>query len=326
MYTRDQSVLAKVYVPPMAGVTDSVFRRLTREILGDKVDQVRLSTEMISSKGIIYQNNPKRLRLSEDEVGRVVIQLFGHEPETMAEAARVAEDAGAASIDINMGCPVPKITRGKDGAALMREPELARRIILAVSKAVGLPISVKTRLGWCESSKNIESFAQMLQDAGISSLTIHGRTRAQAYTGQADWEMIAEVNQRLSIPVFVNGDINDPDKAETAIQKTACHGVAVARAAIGNPWLVKRILQKLLGEVLSKEPSLEEKLSAAARHLELAFEDQGERGVLPLKKHLSKYLSGMPNAAQHRTSLSNAANYQEMKRALAKIHQESLQA
>lgn len=303
--------LEKIYIPPMAGVTDLVFRRLIRHVLGSYSQFVRLSTEMISSKGILYQTNPSRMRLSDDEKEKVIIQLFGHEPDTMATAAKIAENAGAAGIDINMGCPVPKIVNGKDGAALMKEPCLAEEIVREVKKAVKIPVSVKTRLGWNEQNKNILDFALKLQDAGISSLTLHGRTRSQSYTGVADWDYIAKVNNILDIPIFANGDITSAEKAQIALERTSCHGVAIARACIGNPWMILQTVKHLLGETY-QEISPREKLETALIHVELAYEDKGEKGIQALKRHFSKYVSGLDGAAYWRQALATADNYLAM--------------
>ncbi|MDJ0624827.1 MAG: tRNA dihydrouridine synthase DusB [Candidatus Caenarcaniphilales bacterium] len=311
--------LEKIYIPPMAGVTDLVFRRLIREVLGDLAKHVRLSTEMISSKGMMYQEDPHRMRLSKDEYGKVIIQLFGHEPKVMAEAAQMAEKVGAAGIDINMGCPVPKITKGKDGAALMKEPCLAEEIVREVIDAVDVPVSVKTRLGWSEELKNGQDLSMRLQDAGISSLTIHGRTRAQAYSGQASWEEIRKINEILEIPVFANGDIDSPDKVQRALDVTGCHGVAIARASIGNPWIILQAVHKLLRVPSNDEITTANKIKVALRHAQLTFEDKGERGVQALKRHMSKYISGIPGASNYKQKLATAKNFNEMKSILQTI-------
>lgn len=325
--------LEKIYIPPMAGVTDLVFRRLMRHVLADKAKHVRLSTEMISSKGIMYQNNPSRMRLSQDEVGKVIIQLFGHEPEVLARAAQMAEKAGAAGIDINMGCPVPKIVNGKDGAALMKEPCLAEAIVKEVVAAVDIPVSVKTRLGWNDLNRNVIDFSLKLQDAGISSITVHGRTRAQSYSGMADWEAIAKVKNALDIPVFANGDIDTPEKALQALQLTNAHGIAIARACIGNPWVILNTVKKLLGEDNILPPTPKEKIETALAHVELTFDDKGEKGIQALKRHMSKYVSGLrpsrgifgdtehvvPGAAHWRQTLATATSYESMKNTLQEI-------
>jgi tRNA-dihydrouridine synthase B len=308
-----ETTLQKIYIPPMAGVTDLVFRRLIRSVLGNLSHKVRLSTEMISSKGIMYQENPVRMRLAEDEKEKVTIQIFGHEPKVMAEAAQIAEKAGAAGIDINMGCPVPKIVNGKDGAALMKEPSLAEEIVREVIAAIDIPVSVKTRLGWNETNKNVCELALRLQDAGIQCLTIHGRTRAQAYTGKADWQEIAKVNALLDIPVFANGDIDSADKSIEVLKQTNCYGYAVARATIGNPWLVLNMAKILNSQEADiKEPTLKERLKIALLHIDLTYEDKGERGVQALKRHMSKYIAGINGASYWRQKLAIAANSRQM--------------
>ena len=311
--------LPQIYIPPMAGVTDLVFRRLVRLVLGDLASSVLLSTEMISSKGIMYQENPTRMRLADDEQGKVIIQLFGHEPAVMAEAAQIAEKAGASGIDINMGCPVPKIVNGKDGAALMKEPSLAENIVREVVSAVDIPVSVKTRLGWNEQNKNIAEFALRLQDAGIKFLTIHGRTRSQAYTGKANWLEIAKVKEILEIPVFANGDIDSPTTAQEALKTTNAHGLACARATIGNPWVILNIAKKLAGQDNLTEPTVEDRLKVALLHTQLAYEDKGERGVQALKRHFSKYVSGIKTASVWRQKLALAPNYAEIKNILEQM-------
>jgi len=313
--------LPKIYVPPMAAVTDLVFRRLLRHILGDYAKDVLLATEMVSSKGMMYEDNPERLRLEPEEKNKVLIQLFGHEPETMAKAAIIAEQEGALGIDINMGCPVPKITKGKDGAALMKEPELAIQIVKQVKAAVSIPVSVKTRLGWCVQSKNILEFAKKLEDAGIRFLTIHGRFRSQMYSGIADWDSIREVREKLSIPVFVNGDINNPEKSQEAIDLTGCHGVAIARAVIGNPWMILHTAKYLAGEKKISEPDILEKVKILKLHLNWAYEDKGTNGLQTLKKHIGKYISGFKNAAVWRNDIVSTHNYEDMNNILNKLEE-----
>ena len=328
--------LEKVYIPPMSGVTDLPFRLLVRELLGKElVKKVRLSTEMVSSKGIVYhlyqdKKSPERLRLHPTE-NDVVVQIFGHEPEFMAKAAQSAEQEGARAIDINMGCPVPKITKGKDGAALMKEPELALKIVKEVIRAVEIPVSVKTRLGWDSQQKNALELILRLQDAGLSSATIHGRTRSAFYSGEASWQEIEKIisDPRLEIPVFANGDINTAERAYQALRQTKAHGVAVARGIIGNISLIRKILEKIdppsdssNSSKLSKTPRISG-LEIAQRHLELAYEYKGERGVVALKRHLRGYLHKHPKAAFYREKLSRAQSYQESKELLQRALLES---
>lgn len=314
------SELEKIYIPPMAGVTDLVFRKLIREIVGEYSDQLRLSTEMISSKGIMYQENPRRMELEEEEIGKVIIQLFGHEPDTMAFAAQIAEKSGAAGIDINMGCPVPKITNGKDGAALMKEPCLAEGIVRSVKEAVDIPVSVKTRLGWNEEQKNIKEFALRLQDAGISSITIHGRTRKQSYTGVADWDAIREVRELLDIPVFANGDIDTPEKALEALHTTGSHGVAVARGVIGNPWLARNIIKYMNNSDDELDmPDNIHKIIVLEQHIDWAHQYMGVKGIQSIKKHIGKYISGFPEASKWRLKLATSQTYPVMKDSLSEM-------
>jgi len=304
--------LQRIYLPPMAGVTDLIFRRVVRYVLGERLQRyVRLSTEMISSKGIMYQANPQRMRLADDEKDKVVIQLFGHEPETMAYAAQIAQKAGAAAIDINMGCPVPKIVNGKDGAALMKEPCLAVEIAKHTVKAVDIPVSVKTRLGWNQDSINISDLALRLQDAGIKSITIHGRTRAQRYSGQADWQAIAAVRQLLDIPVYANGDINSPHSAKQALEITNAHGVACARGVIGNPWLLRDIANSFVEGHSLEQVSPSERIELLRLHVQWAYEDKGFLGVQAVKKHM-KYIQGVKNASKWRELISRSQDYQEI--------------
>jgi len=318
--------LEKVYIPPMAGVTDLPFRLLIREILGEKlIKQIRLSTEMVSSKGIVYQSNhnPERLKLAPEEKKKVVVQLFGHEPEFMAKAAQFAQAEGAKSVDINMGCPVPKITKGKDGAALMKEPELALKIVKAVIKAVEIPVSVKTRLGWDAQHKNALELILKLQEIGLSSVTIHGRTRSAFYSGQASWEEIEKIvsDPRLEIPVFANGDIDTEQKALEALGKTKAYGVAVARAIIGNVSLVKKIVKNIAFPDGQEQTQNTETsgIKIALRHLELAYQHKGNKGIISLKRHFKGYLNKHAKASFYRKKLCLAKSYQEMKSLLQEI-------
>lgn len=314
MTQTQSSKLEQIYIPPMANVTDLVFRRLVRHMLGGDAHHVRLATEMVSSKGMMYAENPERLRLTEDEKGKVLIQIFGHEPEILAKAAVMAEKEGASGIDINMGCPVPKIVNTKDGAALMKYPELAEDIVRQVKAAVDIPVSVKTRLGWCDKTKNIKEFALRLQDAGISSLTVHGRTRKQSYSGTANWHDIAEVRELLEVPVYTNGDIVSPETAHQALDITGSHGVAVARATIGNPWILRDLIYSFTGRSeLIQEPDLLERINTMELHLDWSYQDKGQKGIQVIKKHIGKYFNSFPSASKWRTAIVTKQDYNEMK-------------
>ena len=309
-----------VYIPPMAGVTDLAFRKMVR--LFDK--ETLIATEMVSSKALMYNPNQSLMKLSEDE-HPVGIQLFGHEPEVMAKAAILAEAQRADFIDINMGCPAPKITKGKDGAALMREPDLAIKIVKAVINAVKIPVTVKMRLGWDECSKNSPTLAADLEQVGICALTVHGRTREQGYTGNADWESIRDVRKSVSIPVFGNGDVRSPFDAAKLLEVTGCAGVAIARATMGNPWLSMQINQFIKTGTFTEEPSIDEKLDLAIKHLGELIKIKGTVvGVREGRRHLINYTKGMPNSAEARAQIGQINTMQEAEILLSRLKEESL--
>ena len=305
----------RVYIPPMAGVTDLVFRRIVRSL----DPHCLLSTEMVSSRALMHSPESRIMELAADE-NPIGIQLFGHEPDCMAEAAKSAQDKGADFVDINMGCPVPKITKGKDGCALMCEPHLARDIIAAVKAAVKIPVTVKFRLGWDDSCWNAVEFGLMAQEAGASAVTVHGRTRQQLYSGKANWSAIAQVKKALSIPVFGNGDVFDVADAERLLDATGCDGVAVARGTLGNPWLVSRISKYLSEGKLVDPPDDVERLCMAYRHCAELIEYKGERvGANESRRHLSHYTKGMRNSAPFRARLTQAANKTEVAQVLGEL-------
>src|SRR3989338_7426903 len=256
-----------VYIPPMAGVTDLAFRKMVRMFDKDTL----IATEMVSSKALMFNPNQALMKLSPDE-HPVGIQLFGHEADVMAKAAVLAEAQGADFLDINMGCPAPKITKGKYGAALMREPDLAVEIAKAVVNAVRIPVTVKMRLGWDECQKNSPELARRLEEVGVCAFTVHGRTREQGYTGNADWNAISEVKKVVSVPVFGNGDVKTPFDAKKLLEITGCDGVAIARATMGEPWLSKQINDYLHYGKFQAEPSLEERVKIAMIHLDELIE------------------------------------------------------
>lgn len=300
---------SRVYVPPMAGVTDLVFRDIVRGI----DPGCMMSTEMVSSRALLAKPESRIMDLGEGE-HPIGIQIFGHEPDVMAYAAQLAEKKGADFVDINMGCPVPKITKGKDGCALMKEPDLARAIISTVKSAVKIPVTVKFRLGWDDTSRNAVEFGAMVEEAGASMVTVHGRTRQQLYSGVADWHFIAKVKAALSIPVFGNGDVFSPENAMRLLEITGCDGVAVARGSLGNPWLIPRITKYLDTGIL--EPTVDdvEKLICAYRHSHGLVRYKGQRvGINESRRHLTHYTKGITGAAPYRnrltqiTSLGDAA-------------------
>jgi nifR3 family TIM-barrel protein len=302
------SLKSRVYVPPMAGVTDIVFRNIIRRV--DK--GCMLATEMVSSRALMHRPETRLMDLAKDEEP-IGIQIFGHEPDVMASAAQMAEAKGANFIDINMGCPVPKITKGKDGCALMREPDLAREIVSTVKSAISIPLTVKFRLGWDDNSRNAVDFGQMLESSGACAVTVHGRTRQQLYAGKADWDFIARVKKALSIPVFGNGDVFEPEDALRLLEITGCDGVAVARGTLGNPWLISRINNYIETGKLGEEPTPVERLICAYWHASGLIRYKGVRvGTNESRRHLTHYTKGFPGTAPFRARLSQVSTLAEI--------------
>lgn len=306
---------SRVYVPPMAGVTDLVFRDIVRSI--DK--NCLLATEMVSSRALMHRPDPRIMDLDKEK-GPTGVQIFGHEPDVMAKAALMAQEKGADFIDINMGCPVPKITKGKDGCALMREPDLAQAIVSTVKSAITIPLSVKFRLGWDDTSRNAVAFGLMLEDAGACAVTVHGRTRQQLYAGKADWPAIGEVKKALSIPVFGNGDVFEPADAVQLLSSTGCDGVAVARGTLGNPWLIQRITSYFEDGKLIDAPSDTDRLILAYRHCLGLIRYKGERvGANESRRHLAHYTKGIAGGAPFRNRLMQIKSAPDAAQILAEL-------
>ncbi len=299
-----------VMLAPMAGVTDLAFRTLCREYgAGLTV------TEMVSSKALMYQDRKSLalMKLGEGEAP-AAIQLFGSDPVCMGEAAAKAlETAHPDIIDINMGCPVGKVVSSGDGSALMRAPERARDVIEAVVKSVSCPVTVKFRKGFDSASVNAVEFGLMCEAAGASAITVHGRTRAQMYSGRADMEIIKAVKAAVGIPVFANGDIFTGEDAKKALDFTGCDGVAIARGAMGSPWIFRDAKAALAGEPVPEAPSYLERLELARRQFELAAVDRGERtACLEARKHLAWYLKGMPYAGYYRDRIMSVSTLKDI--------------
>jgi len=286
---------------PMAGVTDWAFRTVCAE-LGANITV----TEMVSSRALVYQDKKSRALLRKNEGSICGAQIFGNDPQIMAQAAVLAlEHSGCDFIDINMGCPMPKIANSGDGCGLMRTPELAGDIVAAVVKAVDVPVTVKCRLGWDKGNINVLDFTKRMEDNGASMLTVHGRTRSMLYSGTADWDMIAKVKQQRSIPVIANGDIISAETALRCKKWTSADGLMIGRATFGDPWVFTQVKAALAGEPIPERPALAKRVDVAVRQFELAKEDKGEHiACLEARKHFSWYLRGVAYANYYKEKIS----------------------
>jgi tRNA-dihydrouridine synthase B len=305
-----------VALAPMAGVTDLPFRLLAKE-MGCSL----LYSEMVSYQGLLHNNCHTWDMLRIDERERpLAMQIFGDEPAGMAAAARIVARAGADIIDINMGCPTPKIVRNGEGCALMRRPELAYEIMAAVAAAVDVPVTVKIRKGWDAASVNAVEIAALAERAGVAAIAVHGRTREQFYAGAADWDIIRSVKERVGIPVIGNGDVRTPQDAARLLAHTGCDAVMVGRAAQGNPWLFRQISEFLQSGQLPLPPSLAERLEVVGRHLAMLIEHKGERvAVREMRRHAAWYTRGLPHAAEIRLRLNQAESRGDFVRILAAL-------
>ena len=299
---------------PMAGVTDLPFRVLCREYGAGLV-----CMEMVSAKGILYRNRNTEAMLRVDPGERPVsLQLFGSEPDILGEVVRSLEDRPFDIIDLNMGCPVPKIVKNGEGSALMKNPELAGRIVKAMVQATKKPVTVKIRKGFDDASVNAVEAAKILEDAGAAAIAVHGRTREQYYSGQADWSIIREVKEAVAFPVIGNGDVNTPEKAEELFAETGCDGVMIARGARGNPWIFGRIARWLeTGERLPK-PGLEVVKAMILRHAGMMVELKGEyTGIREMRSHVAWYTAGFPGASEIRRKACAAETFEDLRKLMA---------
>ena len=301
MHIGNLEVKNPLFLGPMAGVTDWAFRTVCAE-LGAGVTV----TEMVSSRALIYKDKKSAALLKKNEGSICGAQIFGNDPQIMAQGAQLAlEISNADFIDINMGCPMPKIANSGDGCGLMRTPELAGEIVSAVAKAVNVPVTVKCRLGWDKGSINVLEFTKRMEDNGAALLTVHGRTRSMLYTGVADWEMIHKVKQQCTVPVIANGDIISGEAAVKCLKWTGADGVMIGRSTFGNPWVFSEVKAALAGEEIPERPPLAKRVDVAVRQFELAYEDKGEHiACLEARKHFAWYLKGVAYANYYKEQIS----------------------
>jgi len=299
----------RVVAAPLAGITDRAFRMILKSMGCGLV-----FTEMVSDMGLLYNSSKSRqIADPSGDIGPVAVQIFGSNPEAMAQAAQMVETMGAAMIDINMGCPTPKIVRNGEGAALMLNPELSRRIIRSVIAAVKVPVSVKMRKGWDDQQCNYLQMGDIAVEEGVQALTLHPRTRMQFFSGQADWQAIAALKRHIPVPVIGSGDINKAEDAVRMIDETGCDAVMIGRAALGNPFIIRETVSLLEHGCKIAAPLPIEKINVAIRHLNLAIQNKGEgTAVREMRKHISWYTKGMPAAARLRDRINHAVTRQEM--------------
>lgn len=291
----------RVFLSPMAGVTDLPFRLICKQ-----KGCGMLYTEMINAKALCYNDeNTKKMTKIEDEEHPIAIQIFGSEPEYMGRATEILNSHPNEILDINMGCPAPKVVKNGDGSALMRNPKLAEEVMKAVVKNSTKPVTLKIRKGWDDQSINAVEIAKIAEQSGISAVAIHGRTREQYYSGKADWDIIKEIKDAISIPVIGNGDVFEIEDAINMLEKTNCDAIMIGRGAQGNPWIFNRINHYMeTGEILPK-PTAKEKINTAIEHMKLAVEEHGEYvAVREMRKHIGWYIKGLKNSARYRDEIN----------------------
>ena len=301
---------------PMAGVTDLAFRTVCAELGADMT-----VTEMVSSRALVYQDKKSAALLKKTPTGLCGAQIFGNDPAIMAQGARLAmEISGADFLDINMGCPMPKIANSGDGCGLMRTPDLAADIVKAVAAAVAVPVTVKCRLGWDKGNINVLEFTRRMEDAGAAMITVHGRTRSQLYSGVADWDTIAKVKQQLSVPVIANGDIVSPETALRCLKWTGADGIMIGRATFGDPWIFRQVRAAVEGREVPQRPCLADRVDVALQQFEMALSDKGEHiACLEARKHFAWYLRGVPHSGYFKNQISAISSMEDIYRIAADI-------
>ncbi len=312
-----------VLLAPMSGVTDLPFRRLVKKFGASLV-----ISEMIASRAMILQTRESLLKGKKDKDHfPMSVQIAGCDPEVMAEAAKLNEDLGADIIDINFGCPVKKVVNGFAGSALMKDEDLATRIMASVAKAVKIPVTMKMRLGWNYDNLNAPSLAKKAEDVGIKMLTIHGRTRCQMYNGVANWQEIAKVKQAVQIPVIANGDIKNSDDAIKAMTESGANGVMIGRACYGKPWLIAQISAKINNKVEVKTPEISQQKQIVLNHISEMVEHYGEKVAIPLaRKHIGWYSSGFKDSAQYRAQINTTQGYDNVREIIEEFYDKQLDA
>lgn len=317
---RDYFQKNNILLAPMAGVTDRCFRSLCKE------EGCGMTyTEMVSAKGLHYNKKDGKskalLQVAENETP-VIVQLFGNHPEILAEQAQIIcteMNEQVAWIDVNMGCPAPKITKNGDGSALMRHPELAAEIIQKVNDAIDKPLTVKFRLGWNDQLLNAIEFAKMAEDSGASAICIHGRTREQFYSGKADWETTKTIKQHAQIPVIGNGDIFSAKDAKEKLEMSHVDALLIARGAQGNPWIFSQISAYLNQGVLLPMPTPQERVTMALRHAKGLMVFRGDHAIVEMRKHVSWYIAGMHHASRIRADINRCCTFEELEETLFRL-------
>ena len=305
-----------LFLAPMAGVTDYAFRTVCAQHGADVT-----VTEMVSSRALVYQDRKSRGLLRRNEGSLCGAQIFGNDPAMMAEAAQIAVGiSGCDFLDINMGCPMPKIANNGDGSALMRDIPLAGRIIRAVADAVSVPVTVKTRLGWDRSCPSAVALARAAEENGAAAITVHGRTKAMLYSGRADWDAIGEVVRAVSIPVIANGDISNPEQLLRCRAHSGASLFMAGRAAFGDPWLFERLRAALRGKTPPELPPLADRVDTALQQFALPLEDKGEHiACLEARKHFAWYLRGVPHSGFYKEQISNISAFSDIERLAKEI-------